>query len=188
MNRENSPLVIRSMDRKTILLHICCAPCACYPLVFLVLRDYSVTGYWNNSNIHPFAEYSKRLMTLGYLRSAKNNFSLIQESYDPAVWFSRANGLKKKDRCSQCYIMRIEAAARRAAEDNMDCFTTTLLYSKFQDHNAVISCCEKAAVDFNVEFFYHDFRDGWKEGIIMSKEAGLYRQYYCGCLFSEMER
>ena len=97
-------------------------------------------------------------------------------------------GLKKKDRCSQCYIMRIEAAARRAAEDKMDCFTTTLLYSKFQDHNAVISCCKKAAVDFNVEFFYYDFRNGWKEGIIMSKEAGLYRQYYCGCLFSEMER
>ena len=176
------------MDRKKILLHICCAPCACYPLDFLTQRDYDVTGYWNNNNIHPFAEYSRRLMTLGYFRSSDERFDLIEETYDPASWFSRANGLDKQDRCMYCYSMRIAAAAQRASDDKMDCFTTTLLYSKFQDHDAVKASCKKAAVDFNVEFFYHDFRDGWKEGIRMSKEVGLYRQNYCGCLFSEMER
>jgi hypothetical protein len=82
----------------------------------------------------------------------------------------------------------MEAAAKTAQKSKIDYFTTTLLYSKFQQHDLVREIGESLARVYGVAFYYRDFREGWKEGIRLSREAGLYRQQYCGCIYSEQER
>ncbi len=171
-----------------ILIHICCAPCVCYPLEVLKNDGFDVTGYWYNPNIHGFKEYKKRLMALGYFASKNKKFDIIEGNYDIENWFKKTDEYSKPLRCSQCYHVRLNAAARTALDNGIRAFTTTLLYSKFQDHMEIKKSGEEAAKRYGVEFLYKDFREGWKEGIRISKEMGLYRQQYCGCIFSETER
>ncbi|MFH1415738.1 MAG: epoxyqueuosine reductase QueH [Elusimicrobiota bacterium] len=170
-----------------ILLHICCAPCAIYPVKFLREAEYNITGYWFNPNIHGYSEYSKRLMTLGYFVNIKK-FDIIESDYVPEEWFSGLNGFTKEERCSECYRLRLFSAASAAKENGFTEFTTTLLYSKFQEHLMIKQIAQEAALNNGINFLYIDFREGWKEGIQISKKLGLYRQNYCGCLFSEMGR
>ena len=173
---------------KRILLHICCAPCACFPNKALSEDGYSITGYWYNPNIHGFREYSKRLMTLGYFIARTGKMDIIESRYSLERWVSEAAAADPQERCRACYRVRMEETAAKAAETGIDCFTTTLLYSKYQDHECVRETAEKAAAAAGVSFLYRDFRAGWKAGIELSREMGLYRQGYCGCLFSEKER
>jgi predicted adenine nucleotide alpha hydrolase (AANH) superfamily ATPase len=92
------------------------------------------------------------------------------------------------ERCERCYDLRIIKTADRAKKEGFDAFTTTLLYSKYQNHEKIISLCRYYAKQFDILFYYKDFRTGWNEGIAISKELGLYRQKYCGCILSEYER
>ena len=93
-----------------------------------------------------------------------------------------------KARCSYCYFSRLEATAQAAKENDFDYFSSSLLYSKYQDHEMIKRIGMGLAEKYGVPFYYDDFRIGWKEGIKESKEMGLYRQQYCGCIFSEKER
>ncbi|NLB34350.1 MAG: epoxyqueuosine reductase QueH [Elusimicrobia bacterium] len=175
------------MTSKKLLLHICCAPCACYSVDILRADAYDITGYWFNPNIHGFREYSKRLMALGYYAS-KISMSIIEDNYSSSEWFRDTADHEGKDRCRACYSMRINAVAERAASEGFDGFSSTLFYSKHQSHNIMKEIAEEAGIKHGLEFVYRDFRQGWKEGIRMSRELGLYRQQYCGCVFSEIER
>ncbi len=173
-----------------LLLHICCANCACYPLKVLKEKDIQVTGFWYNPNIHPYTEHQKRLMTMGYYSDRENLSVTYRNEYGLESWLKEIGGTTGpgEERCGICYRMRISETARTASEKGFDSFTTTLLYSKKQNKQLIRTICEKASGEYGVEIYFKDFDKGWKDAIDMSKSMGLYRQQYCGCIFSEKER
>ncbi len=170
-----------------ILLHICCAPCAIYPLDALQREGHAVSGLFYNPNIHPYREYEKRAETLStYARQIGLEVSWTRE-YGMEDFFRRVVH-REKERCRTCYYDRLQQTAKLAKQGGYDGFTTTLLYSKFQNHELIRTMAEKLARVYQVELVYRDFREGWSEGVRRSRELGMYRQPYCGCLYSEKER
>lgn len=176
------------MNNNKIIMHVCCASCACYPFEVLKKEGYKVVGYWNNPNIHGYREHKKRLMTMGYYLTTNKQMELIEDKYEPEKWFESITNYTGSQRCNECYKMRLEKTAKTAKNHNIEIFTSTLLYSKYQDHDTIKKIGDKIAESFGIKFLYRDFRHGWKEGINISKKIGLYRQQYCGCIFSERER
>jgi predicted adenine nucleotide alpha hydrolase (AANH) superfamily ATPase len=170
-----------------ILLHICCAPCLIYPLRILRLCENEITGCFYNPNIHPCREYQMRLNALADYAKQQNIEVIWPEDYDMET-FLRSVVFREADRCHACYDLRLRYTAMMARNLAFDGFTTTLLYSKYQKHEWIRSIGESLAKEYGVSFFYHDFRDGWPEGARVSKETGIYRQSYCGCIYSEKER
>jgi epoxyqueuosine reductase len=172
---------------KKILLHICCAPCSIYPLKQLRGEGVSIYGYFYNPNIHPYTEFIKRLKTLeNYAK-----MSLLPLETDDV--YELEDFLKGaleygNDRCLFCYRIRLEKAFQKGRETGADALTTTLLYSKYQRHEDIKSIGKELSVRYGIDFLYKDFRTGWKEGVDESKKLGMYRQNYCGCIFSEKER
>jgi hypothetical protein len=102
--------------------------------------------------------------------------------------FLAAVAAEPSQRCRYCYVSRLEAAAREAAARGFDAYTSSLLYSRYQNHDLIRSEGERLGERYGVRFHYEDFRSGWQEGIRRAKELGLYRQQYCGCIYSEKER
>ncbi|MDD3844843.1 MAG: epoxyqueuosine reductase QueH [Syntrophorhabdaceae bacterium] len=175
------------IDGSNILLHICCAPCSIYTLKELRREGAMVSGYFYNPNIHPCTEFSKRLSTLKeYARVALMPLA-VDASYELENFLAGALALGK-DRCLFCYRMRLEKAFQKAVDGGFDALTTTLLYSRYQRHDDIKRIGEELSAAFGVPFLYRDFRPGWQEGIEGSKKLGMYRQQYCGCIFSEKER
>ena len=170
-----------------ILVHICCAPCAIVPVETLGGSGFTVMGYFYRHNIHPYTECMRRQDTLTEWDGSTGLRVICQEGYD-MEGFIRNVVFREADRCTYCYHDRLRATALVARKGKFDCFTTTLLYSKFQKHDLIRSMGEAAGKSAGVPFHYVDFRKGWKEGIARSKEAGMYRQQYCGCIYSEKER
>ena len=170
-----------------ILLHVCCAPCTVFPLRVLREQGYSVTGYFYNPNIHPYTEFRRRLTTLRDFAALEEFPVTIEERYG-LTDYMRQVVFQEDRRCATCYTMRLEQAARLAAEKRLEAFTTTLLYSRYQNHALIRETGETLARKYGVAFHYEDFRSGWQEGIDQSIALGLYRQPYCGCIYSEQER
>jgi len=170
-----------------ILLHMCCAPCAIYPLETLRAGGFRVTGLFFNHNIHPYQEYRRRLETVEEY-AALVGMELIRRDEYLLEEFLAAVAANPGQRCRYCYASRLERTAREAAELGYGEFTSTLLYSRYQNHEIIREEGEKAAARYGVRFHYEDFRPGWKHGIDASREMGLYRQQYCGCIYSEKER
>ncbi len=170
-----------------ILLHICCAPCTIYPLRILRDEDHEVTGFFHNPNIQPYLEYAKRLETVETYAAQEGLPFIRQEGYHPEEHL-RQVAFREEERCRYCYLLRLTRAAEVARRDRYDAFTTTLLYSRFQKHDLIRQIGESVAGEQGVPFLYRDFREGWSEGVRVSKEIGMYRQPYCGCLYSEQER
>jgi len=170
-----------------ILLHICCAPCTIYPLEILRKEAGQVKGVFFNPNIHPYLEYKKRLDTVREYAAREGLEVNLAEGY-PIEDFLQKTAALGKDRCSYCYEVRLRYTAEQARKGLFDAFTTTLLYSRYQKHDLIRATAEDIARENDIPFFYRDFRDGWEEGVRQSKEMGLYRQKYCGCIFSEKER
>jgi predicted adenine nucleotide alpha hydrolase (AANH) superfamily ATPase len=175
------------MTKPKVLLHICCAPCALFPLKLLREEGYDVYGFWFNPNIHPFTEYKKRLDSVLQF-SKEEGLQLIRAGGYPMEEFIRRTAYREEVRCPLCYNMRLEKTAAVAKKGDFDFFTTTLLYSKFQNHKEICSQGEAAAGKYKQKFLYRDFREGWAYGIEESKRRGYYRQQYCGCIYSEKER
>jgi hypothetical protein len=176
------------MAKKRLLLHICCGPCAIYPVQVLRDQGYDVTGLYFNPNIHPLQEYLKRRQ--GVVETAERlDLPVIykDKDHDPASYL-RAVAFRENNRCFHCYTMRLEKTWSVAKRGGFDCFTSTLLYSKFQQHQAIADLGRDIAGRGATQFLYQDFREGWKQGIDTSKEWNIYRQQYCGCIYSEMER
>jgi predicted adenine nucleotide alpha hydrolase (AANH) superfamily ATPase len=170
-----------------LLLHTCCGPCSIYPVHVLQKKKYDIMGYFFRSNIHPYTECLKRQETLaGYVQSIGIKL-IVQEDYD-LEGFLQNMVFREKDRCRFCYHDRLQATALLAKRGKFDLFSTTLLYSRFQNHEAIRDIGEAVGKTVGVPFYYHDFRAGWQEGIEASKLLGMYRQSYCGCIYSEKER
>jgi predicted adenine nucleotide alpha hydrolase (AANH) superfamily ATPase len=170
-----------------ILLHICCAPCTIYPLRILRGEGMTLKGLFFNPNIHPYLEYKKRLDTVREYTAREGLEVAVAEGY-PIEDFLQKTSTMGRDRCRHCYEVRLRYTAEQARKGLFDAFTTTLLYSRFQKHDLIRTTGECIAQEFDIPFFYNDFRAGWEEGIRLSKDKGLYRQKYCGCIFSEKER
>jgi len=152
-------------------------------------RGLDVVGYFYNPNIHPYMEYRKRIESLYKASQAMDYKLLVETGYDIEDYFRAvASNEAFPVRCERCYELRLGKAAKMAKEKGLSRFTSTLFYSKYQDHDRMKRIAEGAARDAGVEFLYIDFRKGWKEGVELSKKLGLYRQKYCGCLYSERER
>lgn len=148
---------------------------------------YDLTGYFFNPNIHPYLEYRRRAETLSAYAEAKALPMIWAEGYAMETFFQTVAG-REVDRCRHCYTLRLVGAVQMAKARGFDGFTTTLLYSKFQKHDLIHEVGERLGREADIPFLYHDFREGWQEGIRVSREIGMYRQPYCGCLYSEKER
>jgi len=170
-----------------ILLHICCANCAIYPLERMKEKGNEAVGYFFNPNIHPYQEYQKRLDALKKY-SESSGWKVIYRDEYLLEEFLKSVSSRVEERCQYCYSLRLEAAAREAKDRAFDQFSTTLLQSTHQNHAKIKETGERIAQEVGIPFYYEDFRQGWKRGVEVSKAMGLYRQQYCGCIYSEKER
>ena len=173
-----------------LLLHMCCGPCSCYPVKVLRGQGIEPTGYFFNPNIHPYKEWDMRLKAAEEFAARSEMKIITDKHYMLRDFLRRALAAEQVEngRCRMCYTWRLEETARYAAENGFDAFTSTLFYSIYQQHELMKETAEHFAKVYRVKFHYEDFRPGWQEGIDMSVEMGLYRQPYCGCIFSEEER
>ncbi len=169
-----------------VLLHMCCGPCAVYPAEVLSI-EHDVTGLFYNPNIHPYTEYKKRLET-AQTYAEKAGIRLIVIDDYKLDEFLRNAAFRESQRCMMCYADRLERTASAAKKGQFDAFTTTLLVSPFQKHDLIRRIGEDAGKKYGVPFLYKDFREGFKEGVEKSKQLELYRQPYCGCIYSERDR
>ena len=171
----------------SLLLHTCCAPCATYCVQHWRQKGLAVTTLWYNPNIHPFTEHLQRLQALQSLAQKEDIPLIVAEGYDVIAYFRAVVG-HEKDRCGYCFRLRLSMAALIAKLRGFDAFSTTLLISPYQDQQLLKEVGEELAAKQGVSFLYEDLRPGFEESHKISRELGLYRQKYCGCLYSEWER
>jgi epoxyqueuosine reductase len=170
-----------------ILLHLCCGPCAVFPLKTLRSGGWMVTGFFYNHNIHPYQEYRKRLDTVTAF-AEQDGMPLITRDEYRLEEFLVAVASKPAERCHYCYASRLEECAKAAAAGGFDAWTSSLLYSRYQRHEEIRLLGIELGERYGVPFHYADYRSGWQEGIKLSKELAMYRQQYCGCIYSEKDR
>ena len=173
-----------------LLLHICCAPCAVE-----VVRDLEqhlsckVSGVFYNPNIHPLDEFNRRENCLRDYVKEIDGFSVFYPQYNPKEFFKALDcKLDFPERCSSCWELRLKKTASFAKENNFSSFTTTLLISPYQDQEVIKNIGNSLAEEYSIEFISRNFRKLYSQSRKAAKEKDLYRQNYCGCLFSEIER
>jgi predicted adenine nucleotide alpha hydrolase (AANH) superfamily ATPase len=170
-----------------VLLHTCCGPCTIYPLRVLREQGHEVSGYFFNPNIHPYSEFMKRRDTLATFAKNVSLSLVIDDTYELHA-FLKGTLDYGRDRCLFCYRTRLAQAFAHAGDQGVDAVTTTLLYSKYQRHADIVAIASELSEEYDLPFLYEDFRVGWSEGVAESKQLNMYRQRYCGCVFSELER
>jgi predicted adenine nucleotide alpha hydrolase (AANH) superfamily ATPase len=170
-----------------ILLHICCGPCGVYPVQDLLKASHQVTGYYFNPNIHPYQEYARRLEGAQEMARRLDVPIFVASQYHPESYFREVD-FRESERCRYCYELRLCEVARQAKDQGFDGFTSTLLVSPWQKHDLLHDIGDLVGSEHGIPFLYYDWRSGFSEGRRVAKEMGLYRQQYCGCLYSEQER
>jgi predicted adenine nucleotide alpha hydrolase (AANH) superfamily ATPase len=195
--KENYQLVLdRTLQnlngRKKLLLHGCCAPCSSYVLEYLS-RYFAITLYYYNPNISPKEEYEKRVREVKRLLKEmpfSSPVEFLEGPYDPQRFFEMAKGMEGLpeggERCHRCYRLRLLQAAQVAKENGFDYFTTTLSISPYKDAQALNAIGKELSEKIGIPYLFSDFkkRGGYSRSIALSKEYHLYRQNYCGCVFS----
>lgn len=188
---------IKNIDKKqpTLLLHACCAPCSSACLERLG-NFFAITIFYYNPNITDLEEYNKRLAEVERFASqfkTKYEIKVVYGNYEPNKFFEMAKDLEEEPergkRCYKCYEMRLLETAKYASTHNFDYFATTLTLSPYKNSNWINQIGEKLNNDFNSTYLYSDFKkkNGYKRSIELSKEYNLYRQNYCGCIYSKRE-
>jgi predicted adenine nucleotide alpha hydrolase (AANH) superfamily ATPase len=161
---------------------MCCGPCSVYPASVLKEENIEFEGLFYNPNIHPWQEYSRRRENVDILSKIKDIKVNYLEGFSQQTW-ERFNG-SDDARCNMCYSIRLEKTAAYAKEKGFDAFSTTLLVSPYQKHDLIMELGEKLCKKHGVEFYYRDFRPGFRQGQQQAREIGLYRQKFCGCIVS----
>lgn len=192
--------IINNIEKENIspklLLHACCAPCSSYVLEYLS-NFFEITIYYYNPNIYPEEEYQRRINELKRFLTVfktKNKVNLIEEYYDTKEYYTAVKGLEKlgekSERCYNCYKFRMDKAANYAKENNYDYFTTTLSISPYKNSNWINEIGKNLEGKYDIKYLYSDFKkkNGYKRSLELSKEYNLYRQDYCGCVYSKEER
>ena len=179
-----------------LLLHSCCAPCSSYVLEYLS-RYFEITVFYYNPNIYPPEEFGKRVEEQKRLIAqlpAEHPISFLDGPYEPERFYEMARGLEQVPeggaRCFKCYRLRLTETAEMARAGKYDYFTTTLSISPLKNAEKLNEIGGQLAKDYGVDYLYSDFkkRNGYKRSTELSREYGLYRQDYCGCVFSMRER
>lgn len=170
-----------------ILLHTCCGPCSIYPVKSLREEGHELRGYFYNPNIHPYTEFDKRLDTFRQYADKAELPVILEDDYD-LDGFLRQVTYREADRCRFCYGLRLQRTARVAKKGRFDAFTTTLLVSPWQKHELIKDIGEAIGRETGIPFYYQDFRPGYRDAVKISKEEKMYRQQYCGCIYSERDR
>lgn len=187
---QSSPAA--ASNERSLLLHVCCGPCAVMPITRLLDEGFAVTAWYMNPNIHPLSEYLRRRDAAGECAERLG----VPILYDDASWNITAwlRAVADRDvapqRCAYCCSSRIEAAFAAARQLDFAFVSSSLLYSRYQPHDVIRQAGERLSNSDGAGpcFVYRDFREGWQEGIDRSKTMELYRQPYCGCIYSEAER
>ncbi len=190
-NYKDFKKFLENLDRKpTLLLHSCCAPCSSHTIIFLN-NYFDLTIFFDNSNIHPEEEYIKRLNEQKKLCKILN-INIIDTTYDTNQYFNCIKGLENlgefSERCFKCYEYRMINTLNHAIKNNFEYFTTTLSISPYKNSDKINEIGYKIQTD-NTKFLYSNFKKdmGYQNSIKLSKEYNLYRQEYCGCIFSKRE-
>ena len=179
-----------------LLLHCCCAPCSSYVLEYLS-PHFSITAHYYNPNIDTPEEYAHRARELSRFvqeMPLPGAVDVLAEPYTPAEFYAAVKGLEDVPeggrRCYECYRLRLRRAAQAAAADGYDYFTTTLSISPLKDAQRLNAIGGELAEQFGVAYLFSDFKkkNGYKRSCELSLQYELYRQDYCGCRFSQMER
>ncbi len=144
-------------------------------------------GFWYNPNIHPYTEYQKRLNEVKRFEKNHDVKIIYKEEYNLEKWL-RNVVFREKQRCRICYHDRLLKTAIVANHGDFDFFSSTLLYSKFQNQKLIRDIAQQVSSKYPIKFFDKDLREYWKEGIKLSKDENMYRQQYCGCIYSEKDR
>ncbi len=180
----------------TLLLHSCCAPCSSYVLEYLS-EYFRITVLYYNPNISPEKEYEARVEEQKRLIAelpVKHPVSFLAGAYEPDAFYSAVKGLEQcpegGDRCTVCYKMRLQEAAETAKKGGFDYFTTTLSISPLKDAERLNSIGATLAEEYGLSYLFSDFKkkNGYKRSTELSAQYGLYRQDYCGCVFSKEEQ
>ncbi len=181
--------------KKKLLLHSCCGPCSSYVISYLT--DYfDITILYYNPNIFPYDEYLKRkdeqIRLINDIKSnIKNNIDIMDCDYDNDIYNDLVKGLENEpergNRCKVCYRMRMEKAAIIAKENNYDYFCTTLSVSPYKNSQWINEIGKELENKYSISWLYSDFKkkDGYKQSILLSQKYNLYRQNYCGCIYSK---
>lgn len=182
----------KSGEKPSLLLHACCAPCSSHTLWFLE-KYFNIKLYFCNPNISPESEFLYRLDELKRLvREMNPDIEIIEEKYNPEIFYQLAKGLEslpeRSERCRKCISYRLEMSAQKAKLLKSDYFTTTLTISPHKDCTFINECGAEIARAYGVEYLFSDFKkhDGYKHSIELSKKYNLYRQNYCGCVYSKI--
>ncbi|NMF05536.1 epoxyqueuosine reductase QueH [Clostridium beijerinckii] len=188
--------LVKNEEVPTLLLHSCCAPCSSYVLEYLS-QYFKITIFFYNPNIYPMEEYTRRVAEQKGLISemkVKNEIRFIEGKYDTESFYKVNKGLEEEKeggvRCFNCYELRLNEAAIMAKEKGYDYFTTTLSISPHKNSAKLNEIGRKLSEKYDVKYLYSDFKkkEGYKRSIELSKQYKLYRQDYCGCVFSKNER
>lgn len=169
------------------LLHICCGPCALQAVEPLRNEGIEVFGFFYNPNIHPYREYLLRLEAVKVVAERWGFKVIYQDRYELEA-FLQSVVFREKDRCTICYHLRLDACARAAKQGRFDSFTSTLLGSTHQDHELIGEVGRAVGKTYGIPFLFKDFRGGKTLSREVSAQWGIYRQQYCGCIYSEKER
>lgn len=178
-----------------LLLHACCAPCSSYVLEYLS-KYFEITIYYYNPNIYPETEYQRRMNELKkFIANYKpvNKINLIEEKYNTNKYYKAVKGYEKlgerSERCYKCYEFRMRETCKYAKENNFDYFTTTLSISPYKNSTWINEIGSNLEKEYDIKYLYADFKkkNGYKRSLELSREYGLYRQDYCGCVYSKEE-
>ena len=194
MNKQNyqrmlEAELVRLADARevpTLLLHSCCAPCSSYVLEYLS-DFFSITVFYYNPNIYPQQEFIRRF-------PARHPISFVEGAYDTERFYEMAKGMEQEkeggERCFACYELRLREAGELARAQGFDYFTTTLSISPLKNAGKLNEIGAALSAELGVRYLYADFKkkNGYKRSIELSREYGMYRQNYCGCVFSYHER
>lgn len=175
---------METKDHGRMLLHACCAPCAEYPVSDLLSLGVRPDILYYNPNIHPKFEFDRRKEQIVKLGNIYDLSCFYSEDFRMDDWLSKAWEGKYSSRCEMCYSIRMDYVAEYAKENGYDCFSTSLLVSPYQQHDFIAKIASASAEKYGVRFEYFDWRPHFREGQTMAREHGLYRQKYCGCIYS----
>ncbi len=190
--------IIQNLGDKvpTLLLHSCCAPCSSYCIEYLS-QHFNITVLYYNPNIYPETEYEKRKAEqkrlIGEMKT-KYPVKMLDCDFESEKFYEMANGLEDcrecGERCFKCYRLRLEKTSQEARKYGFDCFTTTLTISPLKNAEKINEIGKELSEEYSVDWLPSDFkkREGYKRSIELSKVYNLYRQNYCGCVFSRKEQ
>jgi len=187
-------LIKNNKIKPKLLLHACCGPCSSYVIEYLS-KYFDITIYYYNPNTYPESEFIRRLEELNkFIINFNNNINVIEEKYESKEFYNNIKGLEhlgeKSKRCYNCYELRMNKTAMYAKKNNYDYFTTTLSISPYKNANWINEIGKVLEKKYNIKYLYSDFKkkNGYKRSLELSREYNLYRQEYCGCVYSKEER